>query len=174
MLSAFASNKFALDTELDSGRNRAKVFDLQVPGHGCKPASADCVAHRLVKQCGNDAPMQIARMAFKAIRNRWQADDRPIGSEQKLEKQPSGVLTPTSKTAVMGCVLHRGKIFSRPRQDFSIPAGVAVNTAPKLSISTLPPLNTIPTRLSLICFFSLSAAAIPAAPAPSARLCVSS
>ena len=71
MLSAFATNKFALDTKLDSGWNRAKVFDLQMPCHGCKPASADCLAHRLVKQCGNDAPMQIARMAFKAVRDSW-------------------------------------------------------------------------------------------------------
>ena len=71
MLSAIATNKFALDAQLDSGWNRAKVLDLQLPCHGSNPASADCLAHRLVKQCGNDAPMKEARMAFKTVRNRW-------------------------------------------------------------------------------------------------------
>jgi hypothetical protein len=119
VFAALAADYAALQANGRAGGNRAAVVDLDVAGHGSKTQCADGLAHDFVEQCGDDAAVQIAGVAFECIRNRHKADDRSVLGEKEFELQTAGVCRAAAEAAVAGDVGHGGEVISGFRHCFA-------------------------------------------------------
>src|SRR5580658_307251 len=173
MLAPFVMGHAALEPDRRPGRHRPQIIDLHVPRHCPHAAYPDRLAHHFIQQRSDNAAMDVAYRAFKCIRHCRKTHDRVIFGKEEFEMQSYGVGLAAAETAVLRGVGHRGQVFAGCGSFFTH-SWAPARTFANISRSTLPPVSTIPMRLPLRVSFSLSAPASAAAPAPSARLCVSS
>lgn len=100
MFTLFAANDAALDAQRHAGGDRAQELDFHVAGHGSDAPRANGLAHAFVKECGNNAPVQVAGMALETLRNCRQAHDGPICGKQELQPQTSWIGFAATEAAV--------------------------------------------------------------------------
>lgn len=85
-------------------RNRAKVVDLHVAGHGHDTAGAVSLAHGFVKKGRDDAAVRVAGRPGKAAGQTQAADDVALFIDKEFETQAGGVFEAAAEAVIEGAV----------------------------------------------------------------------
>ncbi len=157
VFAALAANHAALHADRRAGGNRAAVVDLHLASHGGDAAGADSLAHGLVKQCGDDASVQIAGMALESARE-WMQGRRPIRLRQAGTRDAGRWGWP-GRSRSSGSARHEPMgSDSRWCSSSFLPYSLRQGPLHTFRRSTLPPVRTMPIRLPAQSCFSLECA----------------
>ena len=172
VLAAFVPGHPRLQPDRRLRWHRPQIIHLHVARHGHNAVRTYRLAHGLVQQRGDDAAVEQPVRPFKHVAYLRQRNHLPVIGQKELEMQPDRVGFAAAKTAVLRGMRQGSQVF-----DFVLSSSCASNIRPqdlpvKVAVHVCARQHDA-NALSRFCC-SVIAPASAAAPAPSARLCVSS